>query len=62
MKTAQVAAMRDTADEFERLAALAPNRATKNGLADLAIHWHLKAGQTANSTSEDIEMHGTGLF
>jgi hypothetical protein len=66
MKTAQASAMRKKADEFERLAALAANRATKNRLADSAIHWHWKAGQVEKLTSEDLEMHfkaaSSGLF
>jgi hypothetical protein len=47
MKTEQVAAMRKTADEFERHAALATNRAIKNRWADLAIQWHWMACRAA---------------
>jgi hypothetical protein len=56
MKTAQAAAMRKKADEFDRLAALAANRATKDRFAELAIHWHWKAGQ-AEKTSGHLDIH-----
>src|ERR1700687_2006356 len=55
MKTAQVAAMRESADEFERRAALAPDRATKERLADLAIQWHWEANQ-AEPTREALRV------